>query len=292
MTPEERIAAISELISQFENATRESEQALLNRLTMSVDSLLSDPLSLNSVLREYAPDWQVLMQSLMDTLGEVFNLNSDYFADIAAPELVSEARTEMLGAVGITAAGVLLSTGYLATIYNDTTRTRSLINVLTDAKLRDLTPKNLINRLRETVRGKANQPGIHQRLFDTLPSQPHVQADRTMQYLVGDKAGLRAMLYLGGLIDSSRDFCRVRNRGVYLREEIQRFGTPKDAYGGYVNKSTGYFAGKPRTGYDPFTDCGGHSCRHHWNVISNAEALRRRDDIEEVNGALRVKKNG
>ena len=58
-----------------------------------------------------------------------------------------------------------------------------------------------------------------------------------------------------------------RHGKLFSREEIEKFGTPQDQYGGYTNKSEGEFQGKTDP-YNPFIDMGGYNCRHQYRWIS------------------------
>lgn len=291
MTPSERLSAINDLISEFDKSASEVESGLMDRLASAAESLLTNPTNLAFVLRDWQPQWVKLIQDLASGILDVADLNREYFAAIdVSQSILSAAHGDLLTAIGVTGVGVVVEGGYIATLLRDTSVGRQLISILTDAKLRKLTPSNVVSKLKPLVQGKQSR-GILGRLFDSLDTQPHVEVDRYIQRSVAIKADLRASLYLGGLIDSSRPFCEARNGKVFLVEEIERFGTSKDTYGGYSDRSTGFFSGKPKSGYDPFTMCGGVRCRHGWNYISNTEAIRRRDDLEEVKGVLRVKKS-
>jgi hypothetical protein len=295
MTPSQRIQAIDDLIADFEREVGQIEAGLFERLAEAAKRLLDNPAYLATVMRDWNPEWVGLIQSLTSGILDVVELNRQYFTALAvAPTDFSGATSDLLIAVGVTAAGVVIEGGYLATLMGDTSIARQIISAVTDSKLRKATESALVGILRPLVRGRTGDtksPGVVGKLLDTLTTQPFVEADRVMQQAVGERAELKARLYLGGLIDSSRPFCVARNGKVFLDSEIARFGTSKDVYGGYSDKQSGYFAGKPRTGYDPFTQAGGYKCRHHLNVISNAEAMRRRDDLEEINGVLRIKKD-
>ena len=113
--------------------------------------------------------------------------------------------------------------------------------------------------------------------------------DRALQTISGERLGLTASLYQGGLIASSRAFCKVRNGKVFLSSEVAKFGTKEDAYGGYTNKSLGEFSGKTDP-YNAETDLGGHGCRHTRHFIPNSIARSMRADLgENDKGELVIK---
>lgn len=103
----------------------------------------------------------------------------------------------------------------------------------------------------------------------------NAQFDRSLHYAKAIEMGYNAAIYEGGLIETSREFCQVRNSKVFTLEEINKFGTSKDKFGGYSNKDEGQFKGK-MPGYLPLIDAGGYNCRHFYSFISDslAEVIR------------------
>lgn len=94
-------------------------------------------------------------------------------------------------------------------------------------------------------------------IYDTYQQQ-----DRLTGQLLADELKLNYAVYAGGLMDTSRPFCKARNSKVYNRKEIAKW------------KSLN-FQGKPDN-YNPFIDLGGHNCTHQLDWISDelAEQLR------------------
>lgn len=77
--------------------------------------------------------------------------------------------------------------------------------------------------------------------------------------------GLKHAVYEGGLIETSRDFCKERNRKVFTEEEIAAFSSLD-------------WEGKNEP-YDPFYDLGGYNCRHRLRWISEELAKQLRPDL-------------
>src|SRR5690606_32772552 len=108
-----------------------------------------------------------------------------------------------------------------------------------------------------TILGKGESVGLFERLMSESLPHPALNADRQTNLQVATGLELNHAFYQGGIIKTTRDFCDVRNNMVFSRDEIAKFGTSADEYGGYTNKSQGEFQGKPKT-YNPFTDLGGY----------------------------------
>lgn len=119
---------------------------------------------------------------------------------------------------------------------------------------------------------------LEKKISERLP-QPALMADRTINTRISASLELNYAIYQGGEMRTTRAFCEERNNKVFSREEIARFGTSADQYGGYSNKSQGEFQGKPKV-YNPFTDVGGYNCRHTYDWISDELAVILRPDLK------------
>lgn len=118
--------------------------------------------------------------------------------------------------------------------------------------------------------------------FMTIANTEYARFDRTASFKLAETLGYRAGIYQGGEILLTRDFCLERDGKVFDKTEIILFGTGKDTYGGYID-ANGNFKGKWLAGnYNPYTDCGCYNCRHYWDWIPNALAIRLRPDIEPL----------
>lgn len=230
-------------------------------------------------------------QSLLHLPG----LQLDYFAalGIADYQRLRAPLTGFLTArLGIDATGALVPGGYLSQVTGDTTVARQVLTFAYQAQASGVGLNGYKDGLNALVLGNGpGQPGalgLVQTLYKNA-GDDFARNDRALQVIAGRELGLGAYLYQGGLVESSRPFCVARNGRVFLNTEIQRFGTSKDAYGGYSNKSEGLFAGKPEP-YDPWVDCGGHNCRHHLHAVPNVTALQLRLDLaENGRGELYIK---
>lgn len=128
---------------------------------------------------------------------------------------------------------------------------------------------DLATTIRDWLLPKPNQKnGKIETEIGERASDTYAHFDRDTGMLMSDDLQLNYAIYQGGIIKTTRDFCYVRNDLVFSREQIEKFGTPTDPFGGYIDKSIGYFAGKSDP-YDPFRDLGGYNCRHMLDWISD-----------------------
>jgi hypothetical protein len=92
--------------------------------------------------------------------------------------------------------------------------------------------------------------------------------DRTANLIYADRLGLDYAIYSGTLEEDSRAWCIKHVNKVFSRPEIDD----------WKNRT---WQGKNEIGYDPYTDAGGHNCRHHWSFISDEIAAHLRPELKE-----------
>jgi len=135
-------------------------------------------------------------------------------------------------------------------------------------------------QLKDFVVGNEKSVGAFSRYYKQHAFGLFMNTDTLSGKIYADALGMPAAVYGGNIIETSRDFCIVRNNKVFTRAEIQKFGTPQDKYGGYTDKSKGKFNGKPKI-YNPFIDVGGHenNCRHTWQRLQSSSSRRYRSTM-------------
>lgn len=103
--------------------------------------------------------------------------------------------------------------------------------------------------------------------FHTHARDTFSRYDRSVQMTYAEQLGLRAFIYQGGLINTSRDFCEKNNGKVFTLEEAEQWRDMN-------------WQGK-NDNYEPLRDMGGHNCRHFPSMISDKLAIRRRPELAE-----------
>ena len=107
----------------------------------------------------------------------------------------------------------------------------------------------------------ANRAGVIESHFRTNAYDTFQQVDRQIGNQMSDSLGLNYAMYAGGIMDTTREFCIKKVGKVFSRKEIQS----------WENES---WEGKPKSGYNPFTDLGGYNCTHTLDWISDGMAER------------------
>lgn len=157
--------------------------------------------------------------------------------------------------------------GYIISTIADQAISNSIETVIRNSVISE----GPLSKLRQDIGielGRGSGAGVLERtLADQLP-QPALKAEREISIEVSQALQLNFAFYQGGEIQTTRPFCSERNNKVFSREEITKFGTAQDKYGGYTNKSAGKFQGKTKV-YNPLLDLGGYNCRHSYDWISD-----------------------
>jgi hypothetical protein len=135
------------------------------------------------------------------------------------------------------------------------------VKLLNSINRGDITIGQLINDFKGTIAGNTERQGTVESWFRTAAFDTFANVDRMVANDTATDLGLNWGVFSGGIIKTTRQFCRCRNGIVYTREKIASW---KDLD----------FTGKPQN-YDPFTDLGGYNCRHvlDWVDENTANAI-------------------
>ena len=287
---EKRIAAIEKMQGKFEKKVLKAESGLFEMLLEYWTSLRENPNNFRKLWRRFTEEsYLPLFKSFSFDIKRVLALNEEYFIATDSVERVKEivdiTNSRVFDRLGLDSAGKIIKDGYMDTIVQDQTAKRQVQQFLHRTKaLKNETQLKV--SMKELVKGVEDSGGVITKTFQTNVFDTYQEADRLAGNNYAEGLGMEAALYTGGLIKGSRPFCKERNSKVFLRSEIAVMGTPEDKFGGYTNKEKGQFAGKPKDGYDPFTQCGGHGCRHQWSWINKFRAVARDKTLEIVDGKL------
>lgn len=263
----------------------------LDKFTTRDDKIVVNPSNFSAVnaLQDIYDEWnqpkqKSILNLVIDSLTDLHGNNTDYFGEIADYDIKKDSEavfTQMMKRLGYDRSkGRLTKGGYLQSIMDSDDpviqlKVAALRAIVTGQSLADF--KKSIDIV---ARGRDGSPGILEKHYGVHLYDVYQQYDREVGRLLAEKLGLKYAIYQGGLIKTSRPFCVHRNDLVFTTDEISLFGTPKDKYGGYSNKASGEFQGKPPV-YNPFIDLGGYNCRHQLDYVSN-----------ELGAILRLQQDG
>jgi hypothetical protein len=200
-----------------------------------------------------------ILKQFIGGVDEVLGINSDYYAEISPDkrlaQLTREVKTEVKAMLGIGDKGKLIKNGYLDKLVK---------NPAAKMKVKQLAQRKLgkgffemRDSMKKLVVGDQKNYGLMQGYYRNYAYDTISQADAVAGKIFADKLGLNFASYDGGIIATSRDFCRERNGNVYHRSQIAKWN-PTEAR---------------QPDYNPFIHLGGYGCRHFFNWISDDLAV-------------------
>lgn len=217
----------------------------------------------------------------IDDIANLFkNVDAQYkpFANQnVAKKIITKQNNALSKSLGIV-SGKIDKGGFLDEVFDLTPIKVQLKQELFKAVAGQTDISTFKKNLKDIIVSKDGSFGtLNKKVFNQL-NDTYAQVDRAKQQFYAEDLGLQAFIYFGTEIKATRNFCSDRIGKTFLKAEFI-----KDA------KSAGNFQGKPKN-YNPLVDLGGYNCRHSLLYITNAEALRRRKDLEEIGGKLKIKK--
>ena len=115
------------------------------------------------------------------------------------------------------------------------------------------------------IEGNAEQLGSLAKYYRNFVYDTISATDRIVGMEYANSKGYEFAIYEGGIIKTSRKFCKDRNGKVFHKTEIEKFDPPT----------------AKQANYNPFIDLSGYGCRHHLNWISTKLALRYRPEAKD-----------
>ena len=204
-----------------------------------------------------------MLGKVLDWAGRIFGANQEYFESFEDPDesVIDKARRLTLQRWGYDGKK-LIPGGYFESLFNNQQISQRVARLMNQAILQKMPLKEFQQTFKAVFVGLPGQ-GMLERHWKTNSFDLYMRLDRTAALIYADELGLDWAVYSGTLEEDSRPFCIARVNKVFNRPEMLAW---KDLD----------FAGKPKIGYEPLTDCGGFNCRHHLSWISNelAEVLK------------------
>lgn len=224
-----------------------------------------------SIFQKFQKEYEnTILGTVLDWAGRLFGLNAQYFDafDNPAESVDDAARRLTLQRWGYnTLTKELIPGGYFQSLFNNANVAQRVAGLVNQAIAQKMPLAQFQRVFRQVFVGQPGQ-GMLERHWKTNSFDLYQRIDRTANLVYADRLGLDYAIYSGTLEEDSRPFCIARVNKVFGRDEIAAWANLE-------------FAGKPKIGYDPFTDCGGFRCRHHLSFISNEIAAHLRPELKK-----------
>ncbi len=234
----------------------------------------------DKVFKDFEADLKNTMQTVSSDYKRIFDYNVDYFKQFNTnlfATVTKNVNSVMNARIGID-GNKFTENGFIDSFVKDKTLARQVKKTVLSGVLTGMPIKDLQKTIDVSINGDKPGSGMLDNHFRTFIYDTYSQFDSETGNQFATELDLNYGIWAGGLVDASREFCIKRNDKAFTREEIEVFGTPKDKFGGYTNKSKGEFAGKNKD-YIPERDRGGHGCGHTINWCSYTIAKSKRPDI-------------
>jgi hypothetical protein len=179
-------------------------------------------------------------------------INDSYFQELDIDFTAPAIAEEVFLARKADALSLLLGDGISATVQAPIRR--ELVNAVTSgASYTD----TLVN-LQELISGTPEKDGLLMRYARQTVSDSFAITDRSYTEVITEEEGYEWFLYSGGLMDTSRAFCKTRNGKFYHKKEVQAWGKLGDWNGRMKGTDE-------RT---IFLVAGGYGCQHSIQPVS------------------------
>lgn len=213
-----------------------------------------------------------IAKTILGGVKAITNFNNGYFGLFASAAkllpIQDQVQENVKAWLGLTDKGTLRENGYLDTIIKDTTLKNQIKNVAIKSVIGQGGWMEGKEAIKETLIGTDAKAGKMKQYYRNFVYDTYSEVDRATSEVYADNLKLEFAIYEGGIIKTSRPFCRKRNGKVFHKSEIILFDPPT--------------AKQPD--YNPFLDLGGYGCRHHLNYIPNTVAFMLRPDARELVG--------
>lgn len=244
---------------QFDSDKRIINNQYNRTLLLSVDKLFAEYSKVNNPL---------ILASLIGGVSNIMDFNAKYYSNLEKQAKLLPIRervlTNVMGWLGIE-DNATKPNGYLDTLVKSeqvkNQLKQSVMKMVYGQEGWEATRKSLA----KLIQGDKENLGALQKYHRNFTYDLYSQIDRATAKTYADDLGFEFAIYEGGLIETSREFCKDHNGNVYHKSEITDFD-PKVA---------------KQPDYNPFTDLGGYGCRHHLNWIPTALALAMRPDARK-----------
>ena len=277
-------------IRRLQNKLADLVRDAINDLERDGDTLKDSITNVNKISRLnrayadlIAAEGKSIINPVLQGIDRVHDQNEKYFSSMTGKDISKPAersKNRNFKSFGLELSGKVIAGGLIHSVLFDESPVNKVKSFIIGALKGKTKATQIINRFNTVIRGREKRGIFEQHILERMPA-PFERFDRATGNILSTDLDLNFAIYQGGEISGTRPFCRLRNNQVFSRDEIARFGTPQDQYGGYTNKSQGEFQGKPDL-YDPFTDLGGINCRHQLDWISDELAFTLRPDLRDV----------
>jgi hypothetical protein len=221
---------------------------------------------------------QSVLKKTANDMLKMTGMSVEYYTAMGFSEKTLKSIEEKTGfistRIGITKKGEIIKGSYLDSLSQNTEVRMELkdyvLNSISTAK-----PYNeYLKGFRETVVGGKEINGALERYYSQYAYDSFNQVEAAIENKFATELDLKYFIYSGGIIATSRAFCRKRAGKVFSIEETANWKCDPDLIG----KPKGQ---KCDDSYNPLIDRGRYRCRHVIQYISDEMAFKLRPELKK-----------
>ena len=212
---------------------------------------------LDAFTKKLSPTFREIARKML----EVVNFAADYFTSVTGktvlPAQISDSIKLLEQRIGIDSKGNIIAGSFIDRLSRVESVRTKILDAVNNSISSNASLKDFRTALRTVIVGNVDVDGSLVKYAKQYVHDTFFQTTRVIDKAFGDKLKLKYFIYMGDVIDTTRDFCKARAGMVFHIDDVK--GWPK-------NKP--YFP-EP---YDFFVDQGGYNCRHWIRYISERQA--------------------
>lgn len=237
-----------------------------------VDGKKVDIYKLQSELKkQYELYFPEVMADVVKASDSISNLNIRYFSTLVDSNRLDEIQDKTDSVInktlGITDKGKLITDGFIDKVIENKSVQKLFTKKVTEILSGSPDVGLMKHKLKEVIIGTKESTGLLERHYRTFANDLISNIDRTGSLVYANELELNHFYYSGGIILSSRSFCKSKNGKIFTRAEAERWKDSAFITSMYDNIND----------YEPLIDMGGYGCRHRpdWVTIEVAKAKKK-----------------
>jgi hypothetical protein len=214
--------------------------------------------------RQYELSFPSVMQEAVKASSAINNLNLKYFSTLVdtnrLDEIAEKTDKVVNKSLGIDENGLLKENGFIDKTLESKKVQRMFVKEVNN--ILDGSPDLALmqHKLKEFITGTKQSTGLLERYYRTFANDLLANIDRTGSLIYANELELNNFYYAGGIILSSRSFCKSKNGKIFTRSEAERWKDSafiRDMYGANISD------------YEPLIMMGGYGCLHRPDWITS-----------------------
>lgn len=249
------------------------ESILTDFVMVAKTKIEGKPTNLYALQRELKQQYELnfpsVMQETVKASTAITDLNLKYFSTLLGSSDLDKiaVKTEKVinRSLGIDENGILKPGGFIDKTLESKKVQRMFTKEVTNILAGNPDIGLMQHKLKEFITGTKQSTGLLERYYRTFANDLLANIDRTGSLVYANELELNDFYYAGGIILSSRSFCKSKNGKIFTRSEAERWKDSafiRDMYGININD------------YEPLIMMGGYGCLHRPDWITSEIAKK------------------